>query len=133
MPFIRYEIGDFGTASVDTCPCGRGLPLIENIEGRVYEIFVTSDGSFSTLRDLDTFFEDLPVKEFQIVQNTADEIYVRVVRDSGYSHKHTMFIEKNLKWAGQAKIIVEVVDSIPFEKSGKKKYLISKLGSMKFK
>lgn len=130
MPFIRYDIGDFGKPSNKSCQCGRGLPLIESIEGRTYEIFVTSDGSFSTLRDLDTFFEDLPVREFQIVQNTPDEIHVKVVKDRGYTQEHTSFIENNLKWAGKAKIIVETVDSIPFEKSGKKKYLISKVGSL---
>ncbi|MFX0116636.1 MAG: phenylacetate--CoA ligase family protein [Candidatus Hodarchaeota archaeon] len=127
MPFIRYDIGDVGKPSNESCQCGRGLPLIESIEGRTYEIFVTSDGSFTTLRDLGTFFEDLPVKEFQIIQNTPDEIHVKVVKDIGYTQRHTAFIENNLKWAGKAKIAVETVNSIPFERSGKKRYLVSKV------
>ncbi len=127
MPFIRYDIGDVGKPSDKSCQCGRGLPLIESIEGRTYEIFVNSDGSFTTLRDLDTFFEDLPVREFQIIQNSRDEIHVKVVKDRGYTQRHTAFIENNLKWAGKAKIVVETVNSIPFERSGKKKYLISKV------
>lgn len=127
MPFIRYDIGDVGKPSRDSCVCGRGLPLMESVEGRTYEIFVTSDGSFTTLRDFDTFFEDIPVREFQVIQNSPDEIYVRVVKDIGYAQRHTAFIENNLKWAGKAKIVVEIVDSIPFERSGKKKYLISKV------
>ncbi len=88
---------------------------------------MTSDGSFTTLRDFDTFFADIPVREFQIIQNVPDEIHVRVVKDRGYTQKHTALIENNLKWAGNAKIVVETIESIPFEKSGKKKYLISKV------
>jgi phenylacetate-CoA ligase len=127
MPFIRYDIGDVGKPSSKSCECGRNLPLMESIEGRTYEIFVTRDGSFTTLRDFDTFFETIPVKEFQIIQNTLDEIHVKIVKDKGYTQRHTAFIENNLKWAGKAKIVVETVDSIPFEKSGKKKYLVSKV------
>jgi phenylacetate-CoA ligase len=129
MPFIRYDIGDFGKYTNEVCSCGRGLPLIESLEGRNYEIFLTSNGSYSTLRDLDTFFENIPVKEFQIIQKTHDEIHVKIVKDKGYNQNHTKFIKNNLIWGGPAKIVVEIVDSIPFEKSGKKKYLVSKIGS----
>jgi len=128
MPFIRYDIGDVGKPSSESCECGRNLPLLECIEGRTYEIFVTSEGAFTTLRDFDTFFEDIPIREFQIIQNTPDEIHVKIVKDKGYTQMHTAFIENNLKWAGKARIVVETVDSIPFGRSGKKKYLISKIG-----
>jgi len=127
MPFIRYDIGDLGKPSNESCPCGRSLPLIESIEGRTYEIFMTGDGSFTTLRGLDTFFENLPVKEYQIIQNAPDEIHVKVVKDRGYVQKHTKFIAKNIKWVGKANITVETVDSIPLERSGKKRYLTSKV------
>ena len=35
MPFIRYRIEDVGVPSDRVCPCGRGLPLMERVTGRV--------------------------------------------------------------------------------------------------
>jgi len=38
MPFIRYKNGDLAVLSKERCPCGRGLPLIERVEGRLLSI-----------------------------------------------------------------------------------------------
>jgi phenylacetate-CoA ligase len=126
MPFIRYDIGDTGKVFPDTCSCGRELSLVKSI-GRTYERFANSDGSFTTLRDFQTVFEDLPIKEFQVIQESNDEIAIKIVSLDGYTSAHTDFILKNIKIRGKAKIRVELVDSIPIEKSGKMQYVISKL------
>ena len=34
MPLIRFRTGDIAVRSGEPCPCGRGLPLLERIEGR---------------------------------------------------------------------------------------------------
>jgi phenylacetate-CoA ligase len=129
MPFIRYDIGDTGKISEDTCPCGRGLPLLESLEGRKYEFLVTSDGSVLYLRDLDIVFDGLPVKMFQIVQRERDEILINIVTADGYSERDTNFIKRNILWNPQDKTEIEVqtVESIPSERSGKKRYLINKM------
>ena len=45
MPFIRYKIGDLGVpASNDRCACGRGLPMIADVEGRLLDTIVTPAG-----------------------------------------------------------------------------------------
>ena len=31
MPLIRYQVGDIGVPSARSCPCGRGLPLMERV------------------------------------------------------------------------------------------------------
>lgn len=131
MPFIRYEIGDVGKISEDTCPCGRCLPLFESLEGRNYEFFVTGDGSILYLRDLDTVFEGLPVKMFQIVQRKLDEILINVIAADGYSEKDSEFIKKNIVWNPRetTKIEVRTVESFVSERSGKKRYLINGLSN----
>jgi phenylacetate-CoA ligase len=45
FPFIRYEIGDIGILSDRKCGCGRGLPLIEAIEGRTWDVIVGANGN----------------------------------------------------------------------------------------
>jgi len=43
-PIIRYSVGDIAIASDDECSCGRRLPMIKSIEGRVVDSIVTEEG-----------------------------------------------------------------------------------------
>jgi len=126
MPFIRYEIGDLGKILPDTCSCGRNLSLFKPI-GRTYEHFVNSDGSFTDLRDFQMVFEDLPIEDFQVVQESYDEIILKIVRKPGYTKEHTDFISKHIKYFGRAKIRVEPVDSILPGESGKIRHIVKKV------
>ena len=45
MPFIRYDLADFAVVSDSRCRCGRGLPTLERVAGRVRHLFVMPDGS----------------------------------------------------------------------------------------
>ena len=45
MPFIRYRIEDVGVPSDRRCTCGRGLPLMERVTGRVADYLKRRDGS----------------------------------------------------------------------------------------
>lgn len=45
MPFIRYNMGDVGSLSDESCPCGRGLPILDHLEGRAYDFFISADGT----------------------------------------------------------------------------------------
>jgi phenylacetate-CoA ligase len=44
MPFVRYVNGDRATYSSGSCPCGRGLPLLGSVEGRILDLITTPDG-----------------------------------------------------------------------------------------
>ena len=45
MPLIRYQVGDVGVLSERQCACGRGLPLLEQLEGREADYVITADGT----------------------------------------------------------------------------------------
>ena len=45
FPFIRYRVGDVGALSGRSCPCGRNLPMLERVEGRVFDIVVGTNGN----------------------------------------------------------------------------------------
>jgi phenylacetate-CoA ligase len=128
MPLIRYDIGDLGKMLRDDCPCGRELSLFKPI-GRTYEYFVHSDGAFTFLRDMKTVFEDLPIEDFQIVQQSCDEIVIKIVKRAGYTKAHTDFILKNsaLIISRIVKVRVEVVDSVPLIGFGKVPHFVSKI------
>jgi phenylacetate-CoA ligase len=44
MPLIRYELGDLATVGA-RCSCGRSLPVLQQIVGRVSHVFRFPDGS----------------------------------------------------------------------------------------
>jgi phenylacetate-CoA ligase len=128
MPFIRYDIGDMARVFPDTCSCGRGLSLMKPT-GRTYEYFESTSGEFSVLRDLETVFEDLPIRDFQVVQESLDEIVIKIVTRLGFTEAHKRFILRNIIAHGPAKIRIELVDSIPLESSGKTRHLVSKIAT----
>ena len=45
FPFIRYQTGDMGALSARLCGCGRGLPVLEEIQGRTTDFVVAADGT----------------------------------------------------------------------------------------
>lgn len=52
MPLVRYELGDLMVASDRRCACGRTLPMIERVEGRLKDVLVLPDGGTRTPREL---------------------------------------------------------------------------------
>lgn len=44
MPLVRYEIGDMASYDPSPCPCGRGLPKLRSVAGRVTDFVVGHDG-----------------------------------------------------------------------------------------
>lgn len=52
MPLVRYELGDLVVASDRRCACGRTLPMIEGIEGRVADVVDLPGGGRRTPREL---------------------------------------------------------------------------------
>lgn len=44
MPMIRYRIGDLGSWERGMCACGRGLPRLHNVAGRMTDFVVGADG-----------------------------------------------------------------------------------------
>jgi phenylacetate-CoA ligase len=48
MPMIRYAVGDRGVLAEPglVCSCGRGLPLLTSVTGRVQDVIVTPAGKY---------------------------------------------------------------------------------------
>jgi len=79
MPLLRYEIGDYAEAG-EPCACGRGLPVIRRVMGRVRNMVRLPDGArhWPSLGMLSAMPEGL-IRQFQCVQRTLEHIEVRLV------------------------------------------------------
>ena len=81
MPLIRYELGDYAQAGAP-CPCGRGLPTIARILGRSRNLLRLPGGEQRwPLVGSDRYREIAPVRQYQLIQHTLEEIEARFVVD----------------------------------------------------
>ncbi len=132
MPLIRYELGDLGILSDEACPCGRGLSVIASIEGRMTDVIVCSRGFISPVALTTYVFKDMPVRQFQVVQETLDDVRVKVVPGEGFGREETGRIKEALqaRMGMGTHVGVELVDDIPpSPSSGKRRVVISKVPS----
>lgn len=129
MPLIRYRTGDRGTLVLEhqTCECGRNLPVIDSVDGRVDDLLYTMDGR--RIGRLDTIFKgDLPIREAQIVQEALDRVRVRYVPTSSFQVEHEHKIKESLQARmGAVQVVMEPMDIIPRGASGKFRAVINEL------
>ncbi|SHL99146.1 phenylacetate-CoA ligase [Nitrosospira sp. Nsp11] len=133
FPFIRYRTGDIGVLDSKPCICGRGLPLIKKIQGRSSDFLVAQDGTVMHGLALIYILRELPhISNFKIVQESLDLTRVWVVGEAKLCPKTIARIERGFKGRlGQAvNIAIEEVAEIPLEKSGKFRYVVSKVATV---
>lgn len=80
-PMIRYDIGDYAEVG-GPCPCGRGLPVLKHIMGRVRNMLTLPSGERLWPSFGDTGYTDIaPIRQFQFVQKTPGDLEMRLVAD----------------------------------------------------
>ena len=81
MPFIRYQVEDEVTLLTSACPCGRGLPLLGKVTGRLADFLVKPDGSrVAGVSLVENTLTRVPhVEQMQIIQESICEIRLRIV------------------------------------------------------
>ncbi|ACR01864.1 phenylacetate--CoA ligase family protein [Thauera aminoaromatica] len=130
FPFIRYRTGDVAVMDTATCACGRGLPMLREIQGRATDFVVARDGTVMHGLALIYVLRDLPqVAGFRIVQESLEHTRVQVVPGVGFDADTVGRIEHGLaaRLGEGVRIDVEQVAEIAPEKSGKYRYVVSKV------
>lgn len=122
MPLIRYRIGDIGVfSSEERCHCGRGLPLIKKLKGRVTEMIVTSQGRhLPGVAIVTMIFKDLNIRQFKVIQEKVDSLKILIVKGKGFSKKDLDFIIESFKELDEnLSIKFEFLNEIPTSHTGK--------------
>lgn len=120
-PLIRYDIGDFAEVG-EACPCGRGLPVLKRIMGRVRGMITLPNGdSFWPFFSNRYFSKIAPIRQYQIVQKTRDSLDVKLVVAKKLTVKEEDklrdLMAKRLGYPFQ--MTFSYVDEIPRSASGK--------------
>jgi len=127
-PFIRYRTGDIGALSAAACACGRGLPVLEHLDGRATDFVVAADGTVMHGLALIYVVRDLPgIERFKIVQWSRERCTVQLVPGPDYQAAVEDTIRAGLRARLGAGVAVEIerVSEIAAERSGKFRYIVS--------
>lgn len=131
MPLIRYAIGDMGVPSNEnSCPCGRGFPLMQSIQGRNADIITTPSGNRLIVHYFTGILEHFSeVDSFQVVQTHTDQIIIKILPRTKPNEVLSSRIIAAIKQKGaeDLEILVEYVSEISLPPSGKHRFVISQI------
>ena len=130
FPFIRYGTGDIGAIEHRQCACGRGLPLLGQVDGRSTDFIVTQDGA--TMHGLALIYilrEQAGISAFKIIQESVQRTRIQIVHDSGLGAAQLNAITAQFKarLGPDVEILIEETEAIQAEPSGKHRYVVSKV------
>ncbi len=128
QPLIRFRSGDLAAWDPEPCPCGREMPVIKEVVGRIEDVVTGPDG-----RQLVRFhgiFTDQPhIIEGQIIQETLTDFIVKLVPTQDFCEADEQNVCQRMlqRLGAQVSVKIEKVTSIPRSASGKFKAVISKV------
>ncbi len=128
MPLFRYRVGDTARFSQIHCPCGRGMPVIEEIGGRLDDFIYTRERGW--LGRLDPALKGVPnIIESQIEQESPDALRVRFTPARNFCNDDLRKLETNLRaYLGRTiHLEFECTKNIPRSANGKFRFVISRL------
>ena len=120
FPLVRYDTGDLGVLSADTCSCGWHSPVLRSIEGRAVEYITTPRGRVVTAGTCIGWIGQ-HILETQIVQTHSDRIVLRVVPAEGFqpADMASMVTDAHDYLGADMRVDWEVVDHITRTSRGK--------------
>lgn len=129
MPLVRYANGDRATSAPGiACDCGRGLPILQSVDGRILDMIVTTDGRYVP----GEFFVHLllgktAIRRYQVVQVRPDRLEYRVVLNATLpAAERNQIVAETAEVVGPAmQVSVVEVDRIDEAASGKRRVTVS--------
>lgn len=127
MPMIRYEVGDLAALDPDPCPCGRTLPMLRDVGGRLMDILYTSDARpLAGVGMLPNFLNHATALggQAQLVQRGYRDLLLRLTPPHLDEARAGHLRERTAEVFGPDVVLnLEYVDEIPLLASGKYRIL----------
>jgi len=127
MPLVRYLNGDRATQTKDACACGRGLPLLSSVDGRVFDSITTVDGRHVPGGYFSYLMINCPdVRQWQVVQTEIDCLQLRIVVTMPWTRERREELSAKLLQKTGPSMRVEIVEvkQIQTTASGKRRPVI---------
>jgi phenylacetate-CoA ligase len=127
MPLIRYRIGDGGVWAERACGCGRGLPVLARVEGRIYETLQGADGRRVPGEYFGHLFKDCPkVRQYQVAQRGSGMVEVRLVLHEALrdGEREDILRKTRAVFGPGVEVRIEVREELPLLPSGKRQLTV---------
>lgn len=132
MPLFRYRMEDVAAPMPGICACGREMPRMGRLVGRVADFLVRRDGSrVAGVSLIENSLTRIPgIEQMQIVQEALDRIVLRLVADPHFTvERHAEVVAYfDAEFPG-ARVEVERVGAIAPEPNGKFRFSICRLST----
>ncbi|MFN7312672.1 MAG: phenylacetate--CoA ligase family protein [Bacteroidota bacterium] len=126
QPLIRYRMGDYVTLSKNQrCACGRSMPVIEEIVGRMEDTVTGPDGR-KMVRFHGIFINIPSIIEAQVVQHTLYDYELNLVTSAPPTEEERALLIKRMKsQLGEVNVKINLIEEIPKNANGKFKSVVS--------
>lgn len=128
MPMIRYRTGDVGKLKAGRCACGRGLPMLDVIEGRITDFIHLPDGTIKhALSIIYPLREMAGLRQFRVIQQKDFSVAVEVVVDDRGERITREAVAQRIRpvLGPSISLTVHLVDCLLSSESGKHRYVVS--------
>jgi len=127
QPLIRYRIGDLMRYSGEPCPCGRQMPVIQEIVGRTEDTVIGRDGR-EMVRFHGIFIGIPSIIEGQIIQEDLTHFEVKIVAAKPLTAAEKQLVHSRMKsQLGEIQLDILEVAQIHRGPNGKFKAVVSNL------
>ncbi len=127
QPLVRYRIGDYMRVSDKQCECGRHMPLVEEITGRIEDAIIGKDGR-EMVRFHGIFIGIPAIVKGQIVQETLEDIIINVEAERELTAEEREILTKRIySQLGEVNVQIFEMKEIPCGNNGKFRAVISKV------
>lgn len=136
MPFIRYRTEDMARAGQGRCPCGRTFSILKDIRGRSTDFVVTPDGRWQHSSSLTYTIRSIEgIERFKIFQEAVDDVRVLIKPSPAYPRDGDERVREGFRkrMGPGVRVTVSHVPDIPRDKSGKYRYVVSKVAAGGFR
>ena len=131
MPLLRYQVEDIGVPSDKACSCGRGLPIMEGLQGRVADFLKGPNGSLvAGISLVERTLTDIKgLEQIQLVQPTLNRIEINRVKGVDYDANTDPLLLKELNsvFGPGVECVINDVVEIAQENNGKYRFSICKV------
>jgi phenylacetate-CoA ligase len=127
MPFIRYASGDLGRFADASCPCGRGLPRLQTVEGRLLDALRTADGRVVPGEFFPHLLKEIPeLAQYRVEQKSLDRLVISAVLNARLSERSESLLRREIgKVFGPGTACeIQPVQHIPSLSSGKRRITV---------
>lgn len=130
FPFIRFRNGDIAALDDEPCLCGRGLPLIRELQGRSLDLLYAHNGARIHNVTFSALLRELPgMCQFKVIQETLERIRLQLVVTDEFDARAAMpkVIEQFRQVLGPVRVETEFLERIEPEPTGKYAYVVTRI------